>query len=145
MEKLVKLLEQLLFNMRELEAVLSDEQSLLCAGHVDGPALQVITDKKSSLLATIQHLDKIRLQGESALRVKAPYSSHPAVAHIWQQITALSEALRDKNQHNGLLLGYHLDHNEKALAVLKPRHAQSLYGPDGQSRSNSISGRRISI
>ncbi|ACZ76380.1 flagellar export chaperone FlgN [Dickeya zeae] len=145
MEKLVKLLEQLLLNMRELEAVLSDEQSLLCAGHVDGPALQVITDRKSSLLATIQHLEKIRLQGESALRVKAPYSSHPTVAQVWQQISELSEALRDKNQHNGLLLGYHLDHNEKALAVLKPRHAQSLYGPDGQSRSNSISGRRISI
>ncbi|MBP2835881.1 flagella synthesis protein FlgN [Dickeya parazeae] len=145
MEKLVKLLEQLLLNMRELEAVLSDEQSLLCAGHVDGPALQVITDRKNSLLATIQHLEKIRLQGESALRVKAPYSSHPTVAQVWQQISELSEALRDKNQHNGLLLGYHLDHNEKALAVLKPRHAQSLYGPDGQSRSNSISGRRISI
>ncbi|QIZ50706.1 flagella synthesis protein FlgN [Dickeya zeae] len=145
MEKLVKLLEQLLLNMRELAAVLSDEQSLLCAGHVDGPALQVITDRKSSLLTTIQHLDKIRLQGESALRVKAPYSSHPTVAQVWQQIAELSEALRDKNQHNGLLLGYHLDHNEKALAVLKPRHAQSLYGPDGQSRSNSISGRRISI
>ncbi|MCO7261244.1 flagella synthesis protein FlgN [Dickeya zeae] len=145
MEKLVKLLEQLLLNMRELAAVLSDEQSLLCAGHVDGPALQVITDRKSSLLTTVQHLDKIRLQGESALRVKAPYSSHPTVAQVWQQIAELSEALRDKNQHNGLLLGYHLDHNEKALAVLKPRHAQSLYGPDGQSRSNSISGRRISI
>ncbi|MBO8132302.1 MULTISPECIES: flagella synthesis protein FlgN [Dickeya] len=145
MEKLVKLLEQLLFNMRELEVVLSDEQLLLCAGHVDGPALQVITDKKGSLLSTIQHLDKIRLQGESVLRVKAPYSSHAALEQTWQQITALSESLRDKNQHNGLLLGYHLDHNEKALAVLKPRHAQSLYGPDGQSRSNSISGRRISI
>ncbi|MGM3189894.1 flagella synthesis protein FlgN [Dickeya dadantii subsp. dieffenbachiae] len=145
MEKLVKLLEQLLFNMRELEAVLSDEQLLLCAGHVDGPALQVITDKKGSLLSTIQHLDKIRLQGESVLRVKAPYSNHATLEQTWQQITALSESLRDKNQHNGLLLGYHLDHNEKALAVLKPRHAQSLYGPDGQSRSNSISGRRISI
>ncbi|QDX29641.1 flagella synthesis protein FlgN [Dickeya poaceiphila] len=143
MEKLVKLLEQLLLNMRELGVVLSDEQLLLCAGHVNGPALQVITDKKNSLLTTIQHLDKIRLQGESALRVTAPYTTHPVVSEIWQQITELTETLRDKNQHNGLLLGYHLDHNEKALAVLKPHNAQPLYGPDGQSRSNSLSGRRI--
>ncbi|SLM62423.1 MULTISPECIES: flagella synthesis protein FlgN [Dickeya] len=145
MEKLVKLLTQLLITLRDLEAILADEQLLLCAGQIDGVALQVVTDKKNTLLSSLQHLDKIRMQGEKVLRLQAPYQDKPALAELWQQITELGEALRNQNRHNGMLLSYHLDHNEKALAVLKSRHAQTVYGSDGQPRTSSISGRRVSI
>ncbi|MGM3174048.1 flagella synthesis protein FlgN [Dickeya lacustris] len=145
MEKLVKLLNQILLALRDLEAVLADEQLLLCAGRIDGTALQVVTDKKNALLSSLAQLDKIRLQGERVLRVQSPYEDNTALAEVWQQVAVLGEKLRDKNRHNGMLLSYHLDHNEKALALLKDKHAQTVYGADGQPRTSSISGRRISI
>ncbi|MEC5318469.1 flagellar export chaperone FlgN [Brenneria populi subsp. brevivirga] len=145
MEKLQTILEKLLHNLDELQQVMSDEQIQLCAGAINSDALQQVTEKKSSLLATIQYLEQCRHEEESAKGLQAPYDEISAMAERWQNVQLLTKKLRDKNQHNGLLLNQHISHIDKALQVLKPRHGQSLYGPDGQAKGASISGRKISI
>ncbi|MCV9880395.1 flagellar export chaperone FlgN [Brenneria izbisi] len=145
MEKLQTILDQLLHNLDELQKVMSDEQTQLCAGSINSSALQKITEKKSSLLATMQYLEQCRHEEELAIHLQAPYDRIDALAERWQKVLMLTKNLRDKNQHNGLLLNQHVAHTDKALQILKPRHGQGLYGPDGQAKGTSISGRKISI
>jgi flagella synthesis protein FlgN len=106
--------------------------------------LQRVTDVKSQLLATVNYLEQQRLELEHAQRQQAPYAAHPRLADAWQQVQLLSQKLREKNQHNGLLLNQQIDHNAQALAILG-KNNKSLYGPDGQSRSGSLLGRKIGV
>lgn len=145
MEKLQTILDKLLENLNDLEQVMSDEQIQLCAGQINSSALQQITERKSSLLTTMQYLETCRHEEESLNKLQAPYDGRETLAARWQQIQQLTQTLREKNQHNGLLLNQHISHTDKALAILKPRHGQSLYGPDGQAKGANYSGRKISI
>ncbi|MDX5630697.1 MULTISPECIES: flagellar export chaperone FlgN [unclassified Brenneria] len=145
MEKLQTILDKLLHNLNDLQQVMSDEQAQLCAGHINSSALQQVTEKKSSLLATMQYLETCRHEEESLKKLQAPYDDMEALAERWQQIQQLTKSLRNKNQHNGMLLNQHISHTDKALEILKPRHGQSLYGPDGQAKGANYSGRKISI
>ncbi|MFC3395186.1 flagellar export chaperone FlgN [Brenneria rubrifaciens] len=145
MEKLQTILDQLLHNLNELQNVMSDEQTQLCAGKINSSALQQATEKKSSLLATIHYLEQRRHEEELIKNLQAPYDPIDELAMRWQKILLLTKNLRDKNQHNGLLLSQHVSHTDKILQILKPRHGQSLYGPDGQAKGAGISSRKISI
>ncbi|EHD22043.1 MULTISPECIES: flagella synthesis protein FlgN [Brenneria] len=145
MQKLQTILDKLLHNLDSLQAVMSEEQVQLCAGQINSSALQQVTEKKSSLLATMQYLEQCRHEEESLATLKAPYEGNEELAERWRQVQQLTKNLREQNQHNGLLLNQHISHTDKALEILKPRHGQSLYGPDGQAKGSSISGRKISI
>ncbi|MEH2920940.1 flagella synthesis protein FlgN [Samsonia erythrinae] len=145
MDNLQSILEQLLNNLRELDVVLSEEQTLLCAGHINGIALQQVTDKKTSLLATMQHLETHRHEVEATLNLQAPYRDVEPLSAYWQQIQSLTSSLNDKNKHNGLLLNRHIAYTNEALNILKPRHGQGLYGPDGQAKSVTVGGRKITF
>ncbi|AUH00360.1 flagellar biosynthesis protein FlgN [Prodigiosinella confusarubida] len=145
MEKLQTLLEQLYNNLLDLGTILDEEQKLLCAGRINGSALQQITEKKSSLLATMQYLEEGRHKEENRIRLQAPYDLDGELNQLWDNIQNMTQSLHNKNQHNGLLLKQHIAYTNEALDVLKPRHTQSLYGPDGYSKNKSISGRKISI
>ncbi|MEE4410524.1 MULTISPECIES: flagella synthesis protein FlgN [unclassified Serratia (in: enterobacteria)] len=144
MENLAQLLDSLLETLNALDRVLAEEHHLLCSGQLPGVALQRVTDIKSQLLATVNYLEQQRLEQERAQRQQAPYAAHPRLADAWQQVQLLSQKLREKNQHNGLLLNQQLDHNAQALAILG-KNNKSLYGPDGQSRSGSLLGRKIGV
>ncbi|UYA61065.1 flagellar export chaperone FlgN [Pectobacterium colocasium] len=144
MENLQSILEQLLHNLRELDAVMSDEQTLLCAGHINSIALQQVTENKTSLLATMQHLETRRHQTESTLKLQAPYDGIEKLSAYWQQIQELTRRLNDQNKHNGLLLNRHIAYTNEAINILKPRH-QGLYGPDGQSKGVTVGGRKITF
>ncbi|AHY07995.1 flagellar export chaperone FlgN [Serratia plymuthica] len=144
MENLPQLLDNLLETLNALNTVLTEEHHLLCSGQLPGVALQRVTDVKSQLLATVNYLEQQRLELERAQRQQAPYAAHPRLADAWQQVQLLSQKLREKNQHNGLLLNQQIDHNAQALAILG-KNNKSLYGPDGQSRSGSLLGRKIGV
>ncbi|MFI8415788.1 flagella synthesis protein FlgN [Serratia sp. NPDC078593] len=144
MENLAQRLDMLLETLNALDIVLTEEHNLLCAGSLPGVALQRVTDNKSQLLATVNYLEQQRTEREHALGIRAPYDAIPALAARWQQVQQLSQRLREKNQHNGLLLNQHLDHNTNALSVLN-KHNKTLYGPDGQSRAGSLLGRKIGV
>lgn len=144
MENLAQLLERLLETLNALDTVLAEEHHLLCSGQLPGVALQRATDAKSQLLATVSYLEQQRLELEPAQGQQAPYSTHPRLADAWQQIQRLCQQLREKNQHNGLLLNQQIDHNAQALTILS-KNNKSLYGPDGQSCSGSLLGRKIGV
>ncbi|MDW5498749.1 flagellar export chaperone FlgN [Pseudomonas lundensis] len=144
MENLAQLINKLLETLQALETVLAEEHHLLCSGQLPGVALQRATDAKSQLLATVNYLEQQRLKLESAQGLQAPYSAHSRLADAWQQVQSLSQQLREKNQHNGMLLNQQIDHNTQALAILSKQN-KSLYGPDGQSRNTSLLGRKIGV
>lgn len=144
MENLAQLLDKLLETLNALGTVLAQEHTLLCADLPDGVALQRVTDTKSQLLATVNYLEKQRVSVEQPYGLQAPYERNPQFAAYWQRVQQLGQQLREQNQHNGLLLKHHIDHNAQALAVLGKQN-KALYGPDGQARSGSLLGRKIGV
>ncbi|MEW7000821.1 flagellar export chaperone FlgN [Serratia ureilytica] len=143
MENLAQLLDKLLETLQALNGVLEEEHDLLCSGQLPGVALQRVTDAKSQLLATVAYLEQQRL-GRKSLRATRALRQPCALADRWQRVQLLSQTLREKNQHNGLLLNQQIDHNAQALAILS-KNNKSLYGPDGQSHAGSLLGRKIGV
>lgn len=144
MDRLRTLLDKLAETLRALDDVLAQEQQLLCADELPGVALQRVTDSKSQLLATVAWLEQQRPALEANLALRAPYPGHESFGECWRQIQQLSQSLREKNQHNGLLLNQQIAHNQQALAILS-KNNKSLYGPDGQSCAASLLGRKIGV
>lgn len=144
MENLAQRLDKLLETLSALGAVQAEEHNLLCSNTLAGVALQRVTDTKSQLLATVNYLEQQRLEYEKAHHCQAPYNGQPHLAERWQQVQLLGQQLREQNNHNGMLLNHHIEHNQQALAVLNKQN-KSLYGPDGQSRASSLLGRKIGV
>ncbi|MEH0873365.1 flagellar export chaperone FlgN [Pectobacterium cacticida] len=144
MENLLSILEKLLHNLHDLDEVMTNEQTLLCAGHINSIALQQVTEKKTSLLATMQHLETRRHDIETALKLQAPYEGIEKLFSCWQQVQELTRRLSNQNTHNGLLLSRHIAYTNEAINILKPRHG-GLYGPDGQSKGITVGGRKITF
>ena len=106
------------------------EQQQLSAGQINGSALQRVTEDKSSLLATLDYLETLRLAEQKTISVQ------PADIEIqWQTILQQIQRLSEINQHNGWLLESQREHTEQALAILKPHQAPEFYGADGQAKS----------
>lgn len=126
MDRLRTLLDKLAETLRALDDVLAQEQQLLCADELPGVALQRVTDSKSQLLATVAWLEQQRPALEANLALRAPYQGHESFSERWRQIQQLSQSLREKNQHNGLLLNQQIAHNQQALAILS-KNNKSLY------------------
>lgn len=144
MENLTQLLDKLLDTLHSLGAVQQEEYSLLCSAPIAGAALQRITENKNQLLTVVSLLEKHRLQIEQKQHFQAPYTDHPALFARWQDVQQLGKALQTQNHQHGLLLNHHIEHNARALSLLKKQNT-SLYGPDGQSRANHVLGRKIGI
>ncbi|MCP5634694.1 flagellar export chaperone FlgN, partial [Klebsiella pneumoniae] len=87
-----------------------------------------ITEDKSSLLATLDYLEKQRRAEQDTKR-----SANDEINERWQTITEKTQHLRDLNQHNGWLLEGQIIRNQQALEVLKPYKEPGLYGADGQT------------
>lgn len=128
MSRLLEVLDQMTAVLNSLKEVMDAEQQQLSAGHVNGSALQRITEDKSSLLATLDYLEQQRRELQNSQT-----AAGIDISQRWQTITQKTQHLRDINQHNGWLLEDQLARNEQALAVLKPHQEPNLYGADGQT------------
>ncbi len=137
MSRLLEVLDQMTAVLNSLKEVMDAEQQQLSAGHVNGSALQRITEDKSSLLATLDYLEQQRREQQN--QENAPSQD---VHQRWQTITQKTQHLRDINQHNGWLLEDQLARNEQALAVLKPHQEPNLYGADGQATTVNRGGNK---
>lgn len=93
----------------------------------------------------MQHLETRRHDIESTLKLQAPYDGIEKLSAYWQQVQELTRRLNDQNKHNGLLLSRHIAYTNEAINILKPRHGQGLYGPDGQSKGVTVGGRKITF
>jgi len=137
MNRLLEVMDQMTVVLNSLKEVMDAEQQQLSAGHVNGSALQRITEDKSSLLATLDYLEQLRRAEQNAHN-----TSSMDISQRWQTITQKTQHLRDINQHNGWLLEDQLARNEEALAVLKPHQEPNLYGADGQATTVSRGGNK---
>lgn len=141
MSRLLEVLDQMTAVLNSLKEVMDAEQQQLSAGHVNGSALQRITEDKSSLLATLDYLEQQRRELQNS-----GTASSTDISQRWQTITQKTQHLRDINQHNGWLLEDQLSRNEQALAVLKPHQEPNLYGADGQTTTvNRGANKKITI
>ncbi|MTD37453.1 hypothetical protein GIX45_02170 [Erwinia sp. CPCC 100877] len=145
MENLALILEKMHGVLCELESTLLEENTQLSGSQIDPVSLQVVTDKKSSLLAAIAHYDVRRQEEEALYRQRAPYTGNRELMTRWQQIYQLTARLSELNQRSGLLLEKQQE-NVRQLqnAMNKTRVGQMVYGSDGQSRTGA-SGRSFNI
>ena len=68
MSRLSEILDQMTVVLNDLKTVMDAEQQHLSSGHINGSALQRITEDKSSLLATLDYLEQQR-RAEQVLSV----------------------------------------------------------------------------
>ena len=128
MSGLSAILDQMTSILTSLNEVMDAEQYQLSAGNVNGLQLASITEEKSSLLATLDYLEKQRRVEQDAQReIREEYSDR------WQVITETTQQLHRLNQHNGWLLEGQILRNQQAIDVLKPFQETGLYGKDGQA------------
>ena len=128
MSGLSAILDQMTSILNSLKAVMDAEQLQLSAGSGNGLQLASITEEKSSLLATLDYLEKQRRVEQDAQR-----ETREAYSDRWQVITETTPQLHRLNQHNGWLLEGQILRNQQAIDVLKPFQETGLYGKDGQA------------
>ncbi|TPG64805.1 flagella synthesis protein FlgN [Ewingella americana] len=145
MKTFIKTMNMLVETLQSLDLIINHEQTLLCSGRVNGVALQHITEQKSSLLTTVDYLDKQRREHDVRLKQTAPYSRQPEIANMWKTVVQLSQKLSHINRHNGMLLDKQLAYNSQAMAILNASQTQKLYGPNGQTSVSGQSVRKISV
>ncbi|SRR5471030_340097 len=150
MKTFIKTMHSLVETLQALDLIIHHEQTLLCSGRVNGVALQHITEQKSSLLTTVDYLDKQRREHDVRLKQTAPYldlqgNRQPEVASMWETVVQLSEKLSHINRHNGMLLDKQLAYNSQAMAILNASQTQKLYGPNGQTSVSGQAVRKISV
>ncbi|GBU13317.1 flagella synthesis protein FlgN [Enterobacterales bacterium] len=145
MKTFIKTMQSLVETLQALDLIIHHEQTLLCSGRVNGVALQHITEQKSSLLTTVDYLDKQRREHDVRLKQTAPYSRQPEIANMWKTVVQLSEKLSHINRHNGMLLDKQLAYNNQAMAILNASQTQKLYGPNGQTSVSGQAVRKISV
>lgn len=146
-ENLNQILDEIFFYMKNLEPVLEREQLLLSTGRIDGSLLQGATQQKEMLLAAISSLDKRRVIVSNDLGIEPPYETSPldSIPTTWKLIVDVGEKLNRKNLNNGVLLQYHINFTKSSLEVLQMEAGSDIYGPNGQSKSGSVLGRKITI
>jgi len=145
MKTFIKTMQMLVETLEALDLIINHEQTLLCSGRVNGVALQNITEQKSSLLTTVDYLDKQRREHDVRLKQASPYSRQPEIAQMWKTVVQLSEKLSHMNRHNGMLLNKQIDYNTQAMAILNASQTQKLYGPNGQTSVTGQTVRKISV
>lgn len=137
--RLTELLDQMTAILSDLKMVMDAEQQQLSTGHINGSALQRITEEKSSLLATLDYLEQQRRIEQNTRR---PSSDNAA---RWQVITEKARQLREINQHNGWLLESQIARNQQALTLLKPHQETALYGADGRATPRPPGSKKFSV
>lgn len=130
MTRLADILGQMAGVLGSLETVMNAEQQQLSAGHINGSALQRVTEDKSSLLATLDYLETLRKAEHNKTKEQATETDVQ-----WQVMREQIQRLNNINQHNGWLLETQREHTEQALAILKPHQAPEFYGADGQAKA----------
>ncbi|MDH2898523.1 MULTISPECIES: flagella synthesis protein FlgN [Rahnella] len=150
MKNFIKTMTTLVETLQALDQVINHEQTILCSGRVNGAALQHITEQKSSLLATVDYLDKQRRQHDERLKQNAPYldpqgQRQPEITAMWEEVVQLTTKLSQINRHNGMLLGKQIAYNTEALAILNASQTQKFYGPNGQETVSGQTVRKISV
>lgn len=152
--KLHQCLQEEITAMTSLADLLRLEESALVDGNVE--ELGKLTQSKSKL---ISQLSKLEAERKSYLE-KQGYStdakgmqeyfkkttSEISAADDWKKLLDISEKAKECNRVNGILINRQFIRNQNALSILQQNSpTESMYGANGQSTTNSISGRRVVV
>jgi flagella synthesis protein FlgN len=139
---------------RDFVALLESERAALATGDAD--RLISIAQAKAAKVATLGKLAEERNRyllsatglsdqhGLDAWQQQQDASGRTRAMDLWQQLLELARSAKRLNEENGALIGVSLQHNQRALAVLRgaATQATNLYGADGQVYT-STSGRPL--
>ena len=140
-------------SIRAFVALLKEEQGLLTSGlNDDIEKLPALTERKDRLSVELNTIAMNRGSKLLALGLTADRSgidtwlqSHAAnttLGALWENTLALASEARELNRQNGDLIAIRMQHNSRALDVLKGTGlGLDLYGPDGQAAA--LGQRRI--
>lgn len=140
LERLLKRQHDALTTLHEL---LHEEQALLLARAVDGPALNAVAERKQHELTQVDQLDRARRAGLRKLGYSedapgaAKAADDLACTGTWLTVRDLAAAIAHLNQVNGTLIYQRMSHNMRALELLTEMTSRTPYGEDGRLRSRS--------
>jgi flagella synthesis protein FlgN len=152
--KLHQCLQEEIIAMTSLASLLSLEELALIDGNVE--ELSKLTQNKGKL---ISQLSKLEIERKACLE-KQGYSSDAkgmqeyiektsseiSAEKDWKTLLDVSEKAKERNRTNGILINRQFIRNQNALSILQQTSpAESMYGANGQSTTNSISGRRVVV
>ena len=152
--KLHQCLQQEVIEMTSLADLLKLEELALIDGNVE--KLSKLTQDKTKLLS---HISKLEIERKACLQ-KHGYSADAngmqdyfnrtlpevSAAEEWKKLLDLSEKAKESNRTNGILINRQFIRNQNALNILQQNSpTESLYSANGQSTTNSISGRRVVV
>lgn len=152
--KLDQCLQQEVIEMTLLAELLRLEELALIDGNVE--KLSKLTQDKSKLLSLVSKLEierktHLQMQGHSAdANGMQDYFNknlpEVAAAEEWKKLLDVSEKAKESNRTNGILINRQFIRNQNALNILQQNSpTESLYSANGQSTTNSISGRRVVV
>jgi len=134
MENLRSVLLKIQDSMTELEAILVEEVNQLRRTQINPVSLQIVSDSKNQLLATIGYYDDMRKQLEMPLHLSAPYHQNPRFSTYWNNITKKVKAAKELNLKIYDLLEMHRQKTDNLKKLVNNAGiAASTYGQEGQS------------
>lgn len=152
--KLHQCLQEEIIAMTSLTDVLRLEELALIDGNVD--ELSKLTQSKSQLISQLSKLEidrKLQLEkhgcSTDAKGMQAYFersASEISAAEVWKKLLDVSEKAKESNRTNGLLINRQFIRNQNTLNILQQNSpAESMYGANGQSTTNSNSVRRVVV
>lgn len=152
--KLHQCLQEEVTAMTSLAELLRLEELALIDGNVE--ELGILTQGKSKLISQLSKLEierKVCLEkqgyspdAKGMQEYFTSRSSEIAVADDWKKLLDVSEKAKECNRTNGILINRQFIRNQNALSILQQNSpSESMYGANGQSTTNSISGRRVVV
>lgn len=117
-----------MMNMDAIEAMLSEKSELL-------QKISVTANKRYNALAA-NHFEA----NEAGMLSWLNQQSKPLLSKAWAEFQKTLIQAKEMNRLNGVLINKHFNRNQQILSQLQGggANAGSVYGPDGQARSQSL-------
>lgn len=129
-----------------LTGLLDAERQALSIGQIDGQQLNEVAAHKQAIFNELEHLETQRRTAQRKLGYDdglpgAEQAARDAGALLeWHAMRESAEHVRELNERNGSLLRMRLSHNQRTLDFLHEAAGKTLYGPNGQSHRQGLSG-----
>lgn len=136
---LERLLNDQKSRLDELEALLSNEQTQLTKGDIDGDALTNIAHTKQALLGELERIEGVRRSVQKRLGYDDGAAGALAAATdanckaAWESLIDKSARVARMNELTGQMLSLRMKHNQQMLDYIRQIAEKTLYKPNGRN------------
>lgn len=140
---LARLLNDQQQRLDALTSLLSNEQSLLTQGDVDGEALAQVAAEKQALLEELERIEGVRRGVQKRLGYPDGAEGAREAARdvdclvAWESLLEKSERAARMNDLTGQMLAVRMTHNQSMLDYIRQIAEKTLYKPDGRNSAQS--------